>query len=612
MLKASVLARLNLPTALVTYLSLSHSAIAAPTYEINKISQLSLNSTASVLAQAVATPEASQSKVLDLIQRHKQSKQFEAPSQSGSISQINDLNQDGSMSQITKVSELREITPTEWAYEALRSLAERYGCIAGYPDRTFRGNRVMSRWEFAAGLNACLNAMERLIQENVAVLKEDIDKLERLAQEFKAELATLGTRVDNLEARTSFLEDHQFSTTTKLFGEVIFSIGGAFGREKAVSAGLPITEPGEAREAEGEIDNSPGDIPNNIFFSDRVRLELVSSFTGRDRLLLRLQALNTPELQEVTGTNYGRLQWDGEPGNNQVDLTIAEYLFPIGDRTIVRVAARDEMYRLLEGQVEALSPLESDANGSLSKFGRFNPLFRLGGEYPAGASITHKFTDWAELGVAYLGSPASGDPTAGFFNSSYALLTQLNLQPAETLTIGLTYAHSYTQDLRDESRSSFDFETGSKLATNPFPNDDPSLQAASANSVGGELAWQVSPNFTLASWIGYTNAEQLGEGHKAEILNWAVEFVFPDLGGEGNLGGIVVGMPPKVIGNTYNEPGEGGGIDPDTPIQIEALYRLQVTDNIAVTPGVIYIINPEGYSANDNIWVGVVRTTFMF
>ncbi|HBB32401.1 MAG TPA: hypothetical protein DC064_11540, partial [Cyanobacteria bacterium UBA9273] len=44
--------------------------------------------------------------------------------------------------------------PGDWAYEALRSLVERYGCIAGYPDGTFRGNRAMTRYEFAAGLNA--------------------------------------------------------------------------------------------------------------------------------------------------------------------------------------------------------------------------------------------------------------------------------------------------------------------------------------------------------------------------------------------------------------------------------------------------------------------------
>ena len=59
------------------------------------------------------------------------------------------------MEQITNVSQLRGVSPGEWTFEALRSIVERYGCIAGYPDGTYGGNRATSRYEFAAGLNAC-------------------------------------------------------------------------------------------------------------------------------------------------------------------------------------------------------------------------------------------------------------------------------------------------------------------------------------------------------------------------------------------------------------------------------------------------------------------------
>ena len=75
----------------------------------------------------------------------------------------------GSQDQVTSVSQLRDVQPTDWAYEALRSLVERYGCIVGYPDTTFRGNRALSRYEFAAGLNACMQQMERLIAQSEAV-----------------------------------------------------------------------------------------------------------------------------------------------------------------------------------------------------------------------------------------------------------------------------------------------------------------------------------------------------------------------------------------------------------------------------------------------------------
>jgi flagellin-like hook-associated protein FlgL len=116
---------------------------------------------------------------------------------------------------------LSDVSPRDWAYEALRSLVERYGCIAGYPDGTFRGNRSMSRYEFAAGLNACLQQVERLIASSTSefVTQNDLGTLQRLMDEFNTELTTLGTRVDKLEGRVAFLEDHQFSTTTKLSGD---------------------------------------------------------------------------------------------------------------------------------------------------------------------------------------------------------------------------------------------------------------------------------------------------------------------------------------------------------------------------------------------------------
>ena len=59
--------------------------------------------------------------------------------------------------QVTSVTQLSDVQPTDWAFQALQSLVERYGCIAGYPDSTYRGNRTMTRYEFAAGLNACLD-----------------------------------------------------------------------------------------------------------------------------------------------------------------------------------------------------------------------------------------------------------------------------------------------------------------------------------------------------------------------------------------------------------------------------------------------------------------------
>src|SRR4028118_1657885 len=96
-----------------------------------------------------------------------------------------------SMNQVTSVSQLSDVRPTDWAFQALQSLVERYGCIAGYPDGTYRGNRALTRYEFAAGLNACLDQVTKLIGSSTAnfVTQEDLAVLQRLQEEFAAELA---------------------------------------------------------------------------------------------------------------------------------------------------------------------------------------------------------------------------------------------------------------------------------------------------------------------------------------------------------------------------------------------------------------------------------------
>jgi hypothetical protein len=100
-----------------------------------------------------------------------------------SVSVSDDLDnyelEDDSMDQLQSVSQLRDVSPTDWAYEALRNLVERYGCIVGYPDLTYRGGRALSRYEFAAGLNACMQQMEKMLANSEAVTREDLETLKR-------------------------------------------------------------------------------------------------------------------------------------------------------------------------------------------------------------------------------------------------------------------------------------------------------------------------------------------------------------------------------------------------------------------------------------------------
>jgi hypothetical protein len=182
------------------------------------------------------------------------------------------------MDQVTSVSQLTDVKPTDWAFQALQSLVERYGCIVGYPDKTYRGNRALTRYEFAAGLNACLDKIQDLIAAATAdfVKKEDLEVIKRLSEEFAAELATLRGRVETLETRTATLEKQQFSTTTKLYGQAIF---GFQGRSKNRADLFP-------RDGIQDIDD-PG---TNFNVITNVQLSLVTQFSPRSLLLTGLQA----------------------------------------------------------------------------------------------------------------------------------------------------------------------------------------------------------------------------------------------------------------------------------------------------------------------------------
>ena len=162
------------------------------------------------------------------------------------------VNQYASAEQVTSVTQFSDVQPTDWAYQALSQLVERYGCVAGYPNGTFRGGRAMTRWEAAALLNACLDRVTEVTDELKALLKE-----------FGAELAVLKGRVDGLEAQVSELEATQFSTTTKLRGEANFVIGGV-----------------------DDYQTKGGDVTHTAFNYD-LRLNLDTSFTGKDLIVFR-------------------------------------------------------------------------------------------------------------------------------------------------------------------------------------------------------------------------------------------------------------------------------------------------------------------------------------
>jgi BMFP domain-containing protein YqiC len=491
-------------------------------------------------------------------------------------------NSSDSMSQVTNVSQFSDVESTDWAYEALSRVVEKYGCLQGYPDGTYRGKRALSRYEFAAGLNACLRQIEALIEAKGQnyVLKEDFEALQRLVAEFRTELATLGSRVDNLEARTDFLESHQFSTTTKLAGEAIFAIADVFGEERA------------SRSGDG------GDLDINTTFSNRVRLNFDTSFTGKDRLRTRLQARNsTPFDSNVTGTNMTRLGFDGDEGND-VFLSRLQYQSPLGDKAKLIVEATGAEWN---DTLESFAGVfESSGTGSISRFGRYNPIYRQSRD-GAGAAIRFDLSKNLGLSLAYAapGGEANNPDEGGLFNGSYAALAQVAFKPTDAISLGLTYVRSLNQIGEVDLTGG----TGSALARRPFGNG----VETTSNQFALEALFRPSKSIQLSGWVGFTDAQaEDGTGRDAEIWNYAVALGFPDLGKKGNLLGFVFGMPPKATSI------QGATADLDTSFHLEGFYRYRLTDNIEITPGLVVLLNPEHNDNNETQYVGVIRTTFKF
>ncbi|MBW4610854.1 MAG: iron uptake porin [Hassallia sp. WJT32-NPBG1] len=503
--------------------------------------------------------------------------------------------EDQNMSQVNSVSQLSDVKPTDWAFQALQSLVERYGCIAGYPNGTYRGNRAMTRYEFAAGLNACLDRVNELIATATTdlVTKEDLATLQSLRDQFSPELATLRGRVDALEVKAAELEANQFSTTTKLTGEVVVVVSDVLGGRRV---------------------NDERIEEENTTLGARARVEFTTSFTGEDELFTRIQTNNiiSPDIRTPEGSLF--FGETSEDASNDALIDALYYKFPVGEKTEVIVLANAGAADDITNTVNIFDG--DGGSGALSSFGVRNPIYyQLDG---AGLGINHEFGDKLALSLGYLGTTAN-DPTSdnGLFNGPYGALAQLTFKPTDRFTIGFTYINAYNQELGTGSNRANPISfLGSELVPPPSVTGEPGEVTVpfASNSYGIQASLGLSEKFVLGGWVGYTNARNLStegglvERGELDIWNWAVTLGFPDLGKKGNLAGIIFGMEPKVTSSSINEISR----DRDTSYHIEAFYQYQVTDNISITPGVIWLTAPDHNNNNDDVVIGALRTTFSF
>ncbi|NMG09265.1 iron uptake porin [Brasilonema sp. UFV-L1] len=483
--------------------------------------------------------------------------------------------------QTPSVSQLSDVQTTDWTFQKLQSLVEQYGCTVGYPDRTYQGDQVMTRYEFAAALNGCLNKVYQLIENQVFQLTSvEFSTLQRLQDEFAVELKTLQNRVENLEARSAKITANQFSTTTQLSISAVFAVSDVIG---------------------DSADSNPDTkIDSNLTLNYRARINFLTSFTGKDRLLVRLQASDRiPNFNAATGTNMTRQSFEVGNTNNSIFLNLLEYRFPVGENLNLYLYGNAASHHYYATVINPYFASFGGAKGSPSRFLERNPIYRIGNTTGSGFAAVYKVNESLRLDLGYLAQNAEiSTGAAGLFNGTYSGLAQLSYKPVSNVEIGFLYVHNYS------ANGDLSHRTGSTFSNIPFGSGVP----LTSNSYATGALWRISSRFAVSGWFGYTNAERAdGVKDHADIINYAVNFAFPDFLKKNAIGGLGFGMPPKVISNTIT-----AREDTATGLHFEAFYEYPLTENIKIIPGVMYLTNSNHNNVNGDIFVGTFRTIFNF
>jgi hypothetical protein len=514
------------------------------------------------------------------------------------------VNRYASQEQVTSITQFTDVRPGDWAFQALTNLIERYGCVAGYPNGSFKGGQALTRYEAAALLNACLDRVT-----------EVTDELKKLMQEFEQELAVLRGRVDGLEAKVGELEATQFSTTTKLSGLATFVVGANAFSGSAINTGAntfnraPNEFTGRPR--------TPVTLPNATTFNYDVQLTFDTSFTGKDLLRSKLRA-----------GNFGQSVFGGEP--HALSLAVLEAAFEedcgtgadCGD-----VVAIDKLYyqwsigsgftatlgaRVGQEDMLALWPSVYPSDTILNVMTVNGAPAAYSKNLGAGAGLWWQSNGFS-ISTNYVAANGdSGNPSVsaedgggglGNRNSGATGSVQLGYQQEQW---GLAAIWTYVQS-----------ETQFVPGTTPFTHSaiDHNSDAAT-NAWGLSAFWQPLrsgwlPSLSLGWGINSTTySTSQPRGSLSTSQSWMVGLQWTDVFQKGNDFGLAVAQPVFATALT-------GGVTPNDGNYVwEWWYKFQVTDNISITPALIYLSRPLGQvtPAGESFsqFGGLVKTSFSF
>ncbi|MGB7563176.1 MAG: iron uptake porin [Prochlorococcaceae cyanobacterium] len=521
----------------------------------------------------------------------------------------------GAEEQVTSITQFSDVQPTSWAYQALSNLIERYGCVAGYPNGTFKGGQPLTRWEAAALLNACLDR-----------ITEVTDELKKLMKEFQKELAVLRGRVDGLEAKVGELEANQFSTTTKLRGVATFTIGANnFSGDGKATLGESVLLGGKVAPGQKFSDAAAAQ-QGATAMNYNLDLYLDTSFTGKDLLRTRLRAGNfgsspwgAANPNNLVGLNAFEVSFEGSPGPDTVMVNRLFYQFPIGSSFTATVGAKvrqDDMLALWPSAYPADTVLDIFTYGGAPGTYSLN----LG----SGGGIWWKSGGFSVSANYVSANGNNGNPNTAINGGGGGIGTD---GAAQTGTAQIAYAGTnwglaaaYTYTTPQGGLAGLYGGNATPLANLGFALSD------SVSSVGISGYW--SP--TKSGWIPSISAGWGINSHSAtgasagslrsaidgaQSQSWYTGLQWSDVFIKGNSAGMAVGQATFITksGNDSLLSANDGNY------AWEWWYKFQVTDNISVTPALFYLSRPLGQlqkaqSNSDGFdnFGGLVKTTFKF
>ena len=477
-----------------------------------------------------------------------------APTATAAELNLEGVNQYASQEQVTSITQFSDVQTTDWAYQALSNLVERYGCVAGYPNGTYKGGQSMTRFEAAALLNACLDRVT-----------EVTDELKKLLAEFDAELTVLTSRVDGLENKVGQLQATQFSTTTKLKGEANFVLGGVPGLKT----------------------NKGGNVGNTAFNYD-LRLNFDTSFTGKDLLRTRLRSGNFSS--DPFGSSSSLFKLDkAESYSDQAVIDRLYYQFPVGksvtltagplvrntEMSWIPSAYKSEILDFF--QLAGTSGVYNKATGAGFGAQWKQPTKKGQGGFMAGVNYVAQDGEFSETGV---------------FDSDGGLnvLAQVGYRaPQWGVAVGYRYGGVNTRP------RTYNGLLGANGALD---------RGQESNSVALNAYWQpVESGWvpSISAGYGYNSVTgRVGKNGATNSDSWFAGLQWSDVFAKGNSAGVAVGQAPSAEVSKVSD-----------ALMIEIFYKYQVTDNISITPALFYVDNNQRYQ-NSSKWGGVIQTKFTF